>query len=177
MHAFYLKRRTCCGPTATQSSRWDPLQDDSHVLQCEQLTSISNQSSAVAYMIGSTFTSRNPTGYEFRGPEAKMRHSMVVGLVCVVLSAVFFLGGGVCVRPAGLSVCSLPRVRKGLAGTSQPWPAGLSCPHEAGEQGAVARLHLQIVNLTSLHWHINYCYQGSEEQFIYIVISHRIRQD
>lgn len=45
--------------------------------------------------------------------------------------------------------CSLPSVRKGIAGASQPWPAGLSCPQEAGEQGAVARLHLQIVNLAS----------------------------
>lgn len=54
-----------------------------------------------------------------------------------------------CVRPAGLSVCSLPSVEKGLAVASQPWPAGLSCPREAEEQGAIARLHLQVVNLTS----------------------------
>lgn len=146
MHAFCLKRRTCCGPTATQSSRWDLLQDYSHVLQCEQLTSISNHSSAVAYMIGSTLTSWNPTGYKFRGLKAEMRHSMIVWLVRVMVSASCLRA--VCVL-WGLSSCSLPSVRKGLAGASQPWPAGLSCPQEAGEQGAIARLHLQVVNLAS----------------------------
>lgn len=50
------------------------------------------------------------------------------------------------VRPAGLSVCSLPGVEKGA---TQPWPAGLSCPQGAREQEAIARLHLQVVNLTS----------------------------
>ncbi len=54
-----------------------------------------------------------------------------------------------CVRPAGPPVCSLPGVEKGLAVASQPWPAGLSCPQGAKEQEAIARLHLQVVNLTS----------------------------
>lgn len=60
-------------------------ESDSHVLQCAQLTSISNHSSTAAHVIGHTFTSQKPTGYKFRGLKAEMRLSTVVGLVNVLL--------------------------------------------------------------------------------------------
>lgn len=83
---------------------------------------------------------------QIQRPESwnETQHDCMVGRVMVSAS---------CLRAVsvlwGLSSCSLPSVRKGLAGASQPWPAGLSCPQEAGEQSAIARLHLQVVNLAS----------------------------
>lgn len=93
-----------------------PLQDEAHsrVLQCAQLTSISNHSSTVHdYMIGHTF----PTGHKFGGmkPEMTLESGCGVGL-CGAEPIVFVC----CVRPAGLSVCSPPGVEKGLAVSSQP---------------------------------------------------------
>lgn len=125
---FHLKRGTCCGPTATERVAAGMLfQDDSdsHVLQCAQLTSISNHFSTVAYMIGHTFTLQNP---QVTDSEAwKLQWESVWLLVCVAETIVLVC----CVRPAGLSVCSLPGVEKGLAVSSQPWPAGLFCPQAA----------------------------------------------
>lgn len=78
--------------------------------------------------------------------KTETRLNGIAGLVLWGAEPIVFV---CCVHPAGQSVCSLPGVEKGLAVSSQPWPAGLSCPQGAQAKGAWARLHLQVVNLTS----------------------------
>ena len=62
MHAFTLKEGHVVDLQQLRAEDGMLLQDesDSHVLQCAQLTSISNHFSTVAHMIGHTFTLQNP---------------------------------------------------------------------------------------------------------------------
>lgn len=88
-------------------------ESDSHVLQCAQLPSISNQSSAVVEMSGHTFTS--PKTHR-SGPEA-WRMSAVVGLVCVVLRPLCWCAERI-LRGCPSAPCLV--WRGGLAVASQP---------------------------------------------------------
>ncbi len=147
MHAVYLYTLTCCGPTAARGSRRDSSLRwvwFTCAAMCTTHINIQSFLNCSLHDWSYLLIPKNATGYKFRGLEAEMKLSVSVGLVCVVLSLLCL-----CVRPAGLSVCSLPGVEKGLAVASQPWPAGLSCPHGAQKQEALACLHLQVVNLTS----------------------------
>lgn len=145
MHAFHLKERQAVDLQPPGAPEGTPVQDKpaSHVLQCTLLTSISNHPSAAAHTLPHTFTPQNPQVLGAAGWTLEWDSVWLCGWF------VWLIVFACCVRPVGLSVCSLPGVEKGLAVASQPWPAGLSCPREAEEQGARACLHLQVVNLTS----------------------------
>lgn len=148
MHAFYLKRQTCCGPTATQSSRRDNSPRWIRFTCAAMCTPCINIQSFLNCGLHDWPHLHIPKTHRLQIQRAESWNETQCGCRvgwCGAEPIVFVC----CVHPAGLPVCSLPGVEKGLAVASQPWPAGLSCPQGAKEQEAIARLHLQVVNLTS----------------------------
>lgn len=128
-----------------------------HVCRNFQSKSISNQSSAVTggarLRIPTKKIINKPpqvTNSEARDNRDETRdgrvdlsaaESIMFGLLCASCSAARLLA-------------AQRSERRGSWGGRFRWQAnhdrlGISCPGEGGEQGAVARLHLQVVNLTS----------------------------
>lgn len=134
MHALHLKRWTCCGPTGTQNSRRPPFWGICFTCAAMCSTPI-NMESVLSCGLDERSHLHIPKNPQVttRGLEAECGcGAETIMLVCWE-------------HPAGLSVCSLPSVERGARCGKPAMTSWALLPTRSWG----ARLHLQVVNLTS----------------------------